>query len=196
MDRWLHLFYVWNCTPHRGTEILTKCHSSEAAAIWCDSTQQLLISWLPFNQPRNSVFYKSKHSLLFRRAYDCFLHNARWIPFTPPYSSLWCISNLPFTVPLGLPPSDSPFRFHDYNFVHIYNFYHMCYMYFPSHRPWPDHPNNIRWRVIIRKLLIMQFFPSSPISLNAIVSTRFSKAISPCLSLNVRDQGKRFCTER
>jgi hypothetical protein len=27
----------------------------------------------------------------------------------------------------------------------------------PRHRPWFNHPNNIRWRVQVMKLIIMQF---------------------------------------
>ena len=155
LDRWL------SGTAYH-TKILTKCCSSEAAVIWYDSTQQNY--WVADCCSTNQAipcFMESKNSLLFRRAHYCFLHNARWIPFTPPYPSLLCILKLPFTVPLSLPPSDSPFRFQDYNFDHKYNFY-MCYMSFPSHRPWSEHPNKIWWTVKIRTLLIMQFFPSSP----------------------------------
>jgi len=31
----------------------------------------------------------------------------------------------------------------------------------PTHLTWPDHPNNVWWRVQIMKLLIIQSFPAS-----------------------------------
>jgi hypothetical protein len=37
---------------------------------------------------------------------------------------------------------------------------HSCYTPCPSNFPWFDHPNNIRWRAPIMKLLIVQFSPA------------------------------------
>jgi hypothetical protein len=38
-----------------------------------------------------------------------------------------------------------------------------CFMPCPSHPPWLDHSNTIWWELQFMKLLVMQYFPASPI---------------------------------
>jgi hypothetical protein len=61
----------------------------------------------------------------------------------------------------------------------------------PPHPPWFNHPNNIRWRIQTVKFIIMQFSSRSVFSLlgpNILLNTVFSKTLSLCSSLKVRDQ--------
>jgi hypothetical protein len=65
-----------------------------------------------------------------------------------------------------------------------------CHMSRPPHPPWFNHPNNNWWRIQAMKF-IMQFSPR-PIFLpkgpNIFLNTLFSKLLSLCSSLKVRDQ--------
>jgi hypothetical protein len=46
--------------------------------------------------------------------------------------------------------------------VCISHLYHACYMLRPCNSPWFDHHNNnIRWSILVMKLLIMQSSPAS-----------------------------------
>jgi hypothetical protein len=66
---------------------------------------------------------------------------------------------LPST-PRSLRVVSSP-RVSNQNFVRISHLLHPCYKPHPSHPPWFEHPNNIRRRLQIMELLIMQLSPPS-----------------------------------
>jgi hypothetical protein len=67
---------------------------------------------------------------------------------------------------------------------------HACYMSHQLHSPGFNHPNNIRWRIQAVKFITMQFSPRFVSSLLGpnILNTLFSKTLSLCSSLKVRDQ--------
>jgi hypothetical protein len=61
----------------------------------------------------------------------------------------------------------------------------------PPQPPWFNHPNNIRWRIQAVKFIIMQFSldpSSSLLGPNIFLNALFSKTLSLCSSLKVRDQ--------
>jgi hypothetical protein len=61
----------------------------------------------------------------------------------------------------------------------------------PPHPPWFNHPNSIRWRIQVMKFIIMHFssrFVFFPLGPNILLNTLFSKTLSLCSSLEVRDQ--------
>jgi hypothetical protein len=58
----------------------------------------------------------------------------------------------------------------------------------PPHHPWFIHPNNLRWRIQNVKFIIMQSSPASSSLLGPNINTVFSKTLSLCSSLKVRDQ--------
>jgi hypothetical protein len=53
------------------------------------------------------------------------------------------------------------FRLSHQNPICIRPLPHSCYMPWPSHPPWLDHSNYIWRRVQVKKLLIMQFSPTT-----------------------------------
>jgi phosphate starvation-inducible membrane PsiE len=66
----------------------------------------------------------------------------------------------------------------------------VCHMSSPLHPPWFNHLNNIQWRIQVMKFIIMQFSLQSaflPLGSN-ILNTLFSKTLSLCSSLKVRDE--------
>jgi hypothetical protein len=63
---------------------------------------------------------------------------------------------------------------------------HLCYMPRPYHPPSRDHSDYTWWRVVT-KLLVLQFLPTSYF-ISHLLSTLFLNTLSPCSSLNVRDQ--------
>jgi hypothetical protein len=61
----------------------------------------------------------------------------------------------------------------------------------PPHPPWFNYPKNIRWRIQAVKFIIMHSSPRSVfllLSPDIFLNTLFSKTLSLCFSLKVRDQ--------
>jgi hypothetical protein len=79
-------------------------------------------------------------------------------------------SSLPFGPPNQNPVSTSPLP-------------HPCYMPYSPQPPWFNYPHNTRWRIQSMKFIIMQFSPW-----HIFLITLFSKTLSLCPSLKVRDQ--------
>jgi hypothetical protein len=61
----------------------------------------------------------------------------------------------------------------------------------PPYLPWFNHPNNIRWRIQVMKFhhyAIFSMMSSYLLGPNVLLNTLFSKPLSLCSSLKVRDQ--------
>jgi len=98
---------------------------------------------------------------------------ARAIQSMPPHHTSWRSISISFSLlHQGLPSCLFPSCFLT-NPVCTFTLPHACHMTCPSHCSWFDHQNNIWWAVHIINLF----------------STLFSKTLSLCSSLNVRDQG-------
>jgi hypothetical protein len=83
-----------------------------------------------------------------------------------PRSSQW---SLAFGPPNQNPVSTSPLP-------------HACHMSSPFHPPWFKNPNNIRWRIQVMKLIIIQFSPWS-VFLNTLFSKNIQKLIMRFLNV-------------
>jgi hypothetical protein len=65
--------------------------------------------------------------------------------------------------------------------------FHSCYIPRPSQPP-RLHYSNYTWRSVQITKLVMQFPPSTLLGPNILLSTLFTKTLSLCSCLNVRDQ--------
>jgi hypothetical protein len=73
----------------------------------------------------------------------------------------------------------------------------VCHISYPPHPPSFNHPINTRWRIQAVKFIIMQFSPQPvflPFRPNILLNTLFSKTLSLCSSLKVRDQVLHPCS--
>jgi hypothetical protein len=95
------------------------------------------------------------------RAYRRSLSCGRWIQSIPPHpisltSILILTPNLCIGFPHGIINSGSPTKT-----LYACIVCSTCYMPCPSNPPWLDHSNDICRKVLVIKLLIMQFYPAS-----------------------------------
>jgi hypothetical protein len=127
---------------------------------WLHGAGYYLRSWLSLSLSKNILLsYGTRRFItVYTQARHWALSWASWIQLDPylPKVHLNVISPTPrfsqWSLAFG-PPNQNP--------VNTSPLPRACHMSRPPHRPWFNHPNNIRWIIQAVKLIIMQFSPLS-----------------------------------